>query len=184
MAAWRFSFWYWNWGVPVIKITLYINTFKVDTSWNVLRIRRSQAWPQWLKGQGWFYCVTHTKPPTSIGQRGWKECLKWLYWTTRGMGVEIAGCQQKRNKKNTSLSHVVVLYWVVFFLLFSLIQCCLPKYFLEGHFVNPPTNLSMGQTLTHTSYLSFHLHRHSVRLKWFTPKTRYLWQNWICVKRA
>ena len=36
----------------------------------------------------------------------------------------------------------------------------------------------------HTSYLSFHLHRHSVRLKYITPKTCYLWQNWIRVKRA
>ena len=35
----------------------------------------------------------------------------------------------------------------------------------------------------HTSYLSFHLHRHSVRLKYFTPKMRYLWQNWIRVKK-
>ena len=34
----------------------------------------------------------------------------------------------------------------------------------------------------HTSYLSFHLHRHSVRLKYFRPKTCYLWQNWIGVK--
>ena len=35
---------------------------------------------------------------------------------------------------------------------------------------------------SHTSYLSFHLHRHSVRLKYFRPKTCYLWQNWIGVK--
>ena len=34
----------------------------------------------------------------------------------------------------------------------------------------------------HTSYLSFHLHRHFVRWKYFTPKTHYLWQNWICIK--
>ena len=29
----------------------------------------------------------------------------------------------------------------------------------------------------HTSYLSFHLHRHSLRLKYFTLKTPYLWLN-------
>ena len=30
------------------------------------------------------------------------------------------------------------------------------------------------QSSFHTSYLSFHLHRHSVRLEYFTPKRRYL----------
>ena len=40
------------------------------------------------------------------------------------------------------------------------------------------------QSSFHTSYLSFHLHRHSVRLKYFTPKRRYLWQNWICIQIA
>ena len=26
LADWRFSFWYWNWGGPVKKITLYLET--------------------------------------------------------------------------------------------------------------------------------------------------------------
>ena len=40
----------------------------------------------------------------------------------------------------------------------------------------PPVGVgqAMVRPRIHTSYLSFQLHRHSVRLKYFTPKTRYL----------
>ena len=43
----------------------------------------------------------------------------------------------------------------------------------------PPVSMAraMVRPRIHTSYLSFQLHRHSVRLKYFTPKTRYLWQK-------
>ena len=43
---------------------------------------------------------------------------------------------------------------------------------------------NLSWTHCHTSYLSFHLHRHSVRLNYFTHKALYLWQNWIRVKTA
>ena len=50
----------------------------------------------------------------------------------------------------------------------------------------PTEKGSLGRLtcLKHTSYFSFHLHRHPMLLKDLTPKTRDFWWNWICVKRA
>ena len=57
--------------------------------------------------EGGLHCVTHTMAATWIGGAGaqwslsWKECLKWLYWTTPPRLGEL-NWQTKQNRECTN----------------------------------------------------------------------------------